>query len=254
MRWHGILVSVRSADEARAALAGGAAIVDVKDPEAGPLGRPSAVVSAAVAEVVADRRPWTLAIGELAAGPAAIVAHLRAVAGLATGDGRPPRAVKAGPAGLDADGWRAGMAVLRDALPDGIEPVAVAYADWEAAAAPEPAAIVAAAAATGLRTLLIDTFIKDGRGLFASAGIDAVRGWVAEAHRRGLDVALAGSLTAADVPRAVACGAGVVAVRTAACSGGRLGTVAEERVRGLVTLFAAADASSVVPAAAGAQP
>jgi len=254
VRWHGILVSVRSADEARAALAGGAAIVDVKDPDAGPLGRPSAAVTAAVADVVADRRPWTLATGELAAGPAAIVAHLRAVTGVMTGDGRPPRAVKAGPAGLDVDGWQAAMTALCDALPDDVEPVAVAYADWQAAGAPEPMAIVAAAAATGLRTLLIDTFIKDGRGLFASAGADAVRGWVAEARRRGLGVALAGSLAATDVPHAIACGAGVVAVRTAACRGGRLGTVAEERVRGLVTLFAAAGAPSVVAAAAGAHP
>ena len=35
----GLLVSVRSADEARTALAGGATVIDVKEPERGPLGR-----------------------------------------------------------------------------------------------------------------------------------------------------------------------------------------------------------------------
>ena len=36
-----LLVSVVSADEARRALAGGADIIDVKDPREGPLGAPS---------------------------------------------------------------------------------------------------------------------------------------------------------------------------------------------------------------------
>ena len=35
----GLLVSVRSAEEARAALAGGATVIDIKEPDRGPLGR-----------------------------------------------------------------------------------------------------------------------------------------------------------------------------------------------------------------------
>ena len=51
-----LLVSVVSAREARRALAGGADIIDVKDPSQGPLGAPSPrVLSEVVAEVGARR-------------------------------------------------------------------------------------------------------------------------------------------------------------------------------------------------------
>ena len=49
----GLLVSVRSVAEAQEAVAGGAAIIDVKEPSRGPLGRADAGVTAAIAEAVA---------------------------------------------------------------------------------------------------------------------------------------------------------------------------------------------------------
>ncbi|MFM7109040.1 MAG: (5-formylfuran-3-yl)methyl phosphate synthase, partial [Planctomycetaceae bacterium] len=82
--WSGLLVSVRDAAEAIEAVAGGAAIVDVKDPARGPLGGPSPAVAAAVAAVVAGRTPWPLACGELApygAAAAAVVAAAVAALG-----------------------------------------------------------------------------------------------------------------------------------------------------------------------------
>src|SRR5262245_27316757 len=61
----GLLVSVRSAAEAEVALAGGATLIDVKEPARGSLGRADDMTIAAVLHVVAGRRPVSAALGEL---------------------------------------------------------------------------------------------------------------------------------------------------------------------------------------------
>ena len=50
-----LLVSVRDATEAAAALHGGAGLIDVKEPARGPLGRADAATIAAVVQTVAGR-------------------------------------------------------------------------------------------------------------------------------------------------------------------------------------------------------
>src|SRR4051794_10666436 len=62
----GLLVSVRSAAEAVEALAGGADIIDVKEPSRGSLGRADDAVAAEVLAEVDGRRPVSAALGELA--------------------------------------------------------------------------------------------------------------------------------------------------------------------------------------------
>lgn len=220
-RWVGLLVSVRDAVEAAEAVAGGAAIVDVKEPLNGPLGAASARVAADVAAAVDGRARWTLACGELARGADAVAVVHRALAALPRGVDL-PAAAKAGPAGLGTTAWRGGFAGFAAALPSDVEAIAVAYADWRKAAAPAPLEIVAAAADAGCRTLLIDTFDKSATGVVADADLPA---WIAAARAKGMAVAVAGRLEQADVPRVIACGADVVAVRSAACRGGRLGRV-----------------------------
>lgn len=224
--WAGLLVSVRDAGEAAEAVAGGAAIVDVKEPAHGPLGAASATTAAAVAAVVAGRVPWTLACGELAAGgggaAAAVVAA--AVAALAPGVAA-PAAAKAGCAGLSLEEWSREYAAFAARVPKGTEPVAVAYADWMAAAAPSPADLVVAAARAGCRTLLVDTFDKAAAGILATASAASLPAWIAAARAAGMCVGVAGRLAVHDLGRAAALGADVVAVRSAACRDGRMGRV-----------------------------
>src|SRR5262245_5912278 len=62
-----LLVSVRSAAEAETALAGGAAVIDVKEPAYGPLGKASDRVIREVAKTVAGRTRMSAAMGELLA-------------------------------------------------------------------------------------------------------------------------------------------------------------------------------------------
>jgi len=223
----GLLVSVRDAEEAIEAVSGGAAVIDVKEPSRGPLGRADAAVAAAIGRALGGRLPWTLACGELADG-ADIAAHVREVLAGLSPNAAPPVAVKAGPAALDLAGWSAAQRRLAAALPAGIAAVAVAYADWERARSPEPQRIIAAA---GAGMLLIDTFDKGAGGLFDERAEDEVAAWVREARRAGLRVTLAGRLRPGQVSLAARHGADLVAVRSAACGGNRMGRVNSALVR-----------------------
>src|SRR5262249_14206859 len=60
-----LLVSVRSEAEARAALAGGAAIIDVKEPSLGSLGMASRIIWRRVRRVVPRSTIVSVALGEL---------------------------------------------------------------------------------------------------------------------------------------------------------------------------------------------
>jgi len=168
---------------------------------------------------------------------AAILAHVGDVLERLPEQVARPVAVKAGPAGLTTRSWRAAVAQFAVGLPAGIEPVAVAYADSGPAAAPPPEVILEQAVEAGMGTVLIDTFDKQGPGLFAVATAERLRSWIARAAASGVFLALAGRLSAADVQAGFELGASVCGVRTAACRGGREGRVSAPLVRSLVTLL-----------------
>jgi uncharacterized protein (UPF0264 family) len=155
-----------------------------------------------------------------------------------------PEAVKVGPSGLSLDRWRSAHERLSAIVPEPIELVAVAYADWRLAKAPDPAQLIEAAADGGASTILIDTFDKSAGGLLEIGGIDRVGEWVSAARSRGLGVALAGRLTANDLPLAAATGAQIVGVRSAACEGGRMGWVRRGNVSELVGTLAKAESAA----------
>lgn len=223
----GLLVSVRSAAEARAAVLGGADIIDVKEPLAGPLGRATPVVAAEIGRVVGGRVAWTLACGEWHDGVATIRNHLETLRDL-LGDLPPPVAIKAGLAGLAGRPWRQLLTAFA------AEPwmtVAVAYADWERAAAPAVEDVIEAAAAAGCGGLLVDTWDKTGPGLVACRSRSVIAGWVSRARAGGIQVALAGRIAAAHLAEVLGFSPDIVGLRTAVCAGGRLGDVDEQLVR-----------------------
>lgn len=219
MEWRGLLVSVRDAAEAEEAIAGGAAIVDVKDPDAGPLGAATPEAIASVAGVVGGRG-WTIACGELAEGSAGdsgierVAALVRRVVDASP---RPPRLVKAGLSRMAESGWRVAMERVMARLPSGVGFVAVAYADGARVGAPAPAEVIAGARVLGCAGVLVDTFDKSGPGLFGVADAATIRDWVAAAHAAGLPIAVAGRLSLDEIAAAADTGGDVVAVRSAAC-------------------------------------
>ena len=228
-----LLVSVRDAAEARAALAGGAEVIDVKEPTRGSLGRAGAEVWTEVAAACAGRAAVSFALGELGewddhAGPVPAVPPGAAFVKL----GLRGQGLRAGWGDWEAH-WAAARERFDAAAGRPLPWVAVAYADARAAAAPGPVAVLAAAIRAGCAAVLIDTFQKDDRGLFDHLPVDRLASLGEAARRAGLRFALAGSLRLGDVPRALDCGADVIAVRGAACDGARTGRVSEAKVRAL---------------------
>lgn len=220
----GLLVSVRSADEADAALAGGADLIDVKEPARGPLGVAEAEVVSAVVDRVAGRVPVSAALGEWS--PNAITeAHWHLELKLDY--------VKWGLAGYPpTPGWGEDLLDTRRELPVGMEMVAVAYADWEKAKSVPPGEMVKFAKRFRFRAFLLDTFCKDGKTLLDVVK-PAVVGELVESLRRvGVKVALGGSLRPEQVKQLKGVTPDWYAVRTSACAAGkRDGVIDTSRVK-----------------------
>ena len=234
-----LLVSVVDVAEARAAAAAGADVVDVKNPAEGSLGAPSPAVIAGVRAAVPSELPVSAAIGDMPdlPGTAALAALGAAHSGATF--------VKVGLWGVSTE---AGAVDLLRAVRDGVASVpgavvvAAAYADARRApGAPlAPELLPRVAGAAGVGACLLDTAVKDGRGLLEWLAPDALASLVAEAHGAGLQVALAGALRAEDLGVVGDMTADIAGVRSAACGDGRRsGPLDAARVRALVAACAA---------------
>jgi uncharacterized protein (UPF0264 family) len=224
-----LLVSVTSAAEALDAVAGGDDLFDAKDAAAGPLGPVTVDVLRQIHAQVAGSRPVSAALGDAAdensiqhaAGSFARAGAAFVKVGFAEGT-RPGKVETLLQAAIS--GVRIGGGGLSDVI-------AVAYADIEGPEGVSAEALIQIAAGTGARGVLVDTADKDGPGLLALVSQDRLTRWVVRAHAHGLLAALAGKLTARDLPLVAGIGADVVGVRGAACDGGRTGRVSTEKVR-----------------------
>jgi uncharacterized protein (UPF0264 family) len=224
-----LLVSVRTAEEAVAASAGGAAIIDAKDPDSGALGVVTPAVFRAIRAAAPAGSRLTAALGD-ASDEIAIERDARVYAAAGAW------LVKVGFAGI-ATPTRA-ASLLRAAVhgaragdsASGV--VAVAYADAKAGSIP-PEALLDAAISVGAHGVLLDTCDKHGPPLRHLIEFEALHAWAASAHRCGLLVAMAGRLALADLPWVRDAGADVAGVRGAACDGGRSGHVSARRVADL---------------------
>jgi uncharacterized protein (UPF0264 family) len=220
----GLLVSVRSADEVAAALAGGADLIDVKEPAKGPLAPAEAEVVAAVIGAVKGKVPVSAALGEWS--PNAITdAHWHLELKLDY--------VKWGLANYaPVVGWGEDLLDTRRQLPVGMEMVAVAYADWERAKSVPPAELVKFAKRFRFKAFLLDTWGKDGKTLLDfMKPADAIE--LAESLKRvGITVAIGGSLRPEHAKQLKAAAPDYFAVRSSACAAGkRDGVIDEARVK-----------------------
>ncbi len=220
----GLLVSVRSAAEAEIALAGGADLIDVKEPSRGPLGPADPRTWAAIRSAIADRRPTSVALGEL------LDCATPSLASQCEGF---PFA-KIGLAGChERAGWIALWQRAVRLLPPGTAPVPVAYADWRAARAPSPRVIIALAQWSPARLALVDTFDKSDGSLLSHLDCEYLRELSGEAREAGVELALAGSLDGGAIASLRELRPRYFGVRGAACSGGRAGPIDLARVKSL---------------------
>jgi uncharacterized protein (UPF0264 family) len=242
-----LLVSVRSAAEVKPAMAGGADIIDAKEPSRGSLGAVSPAVLAAIARALPPEIPLSIALGDPAGAreAAAAVSCALAAAGPRTGDTFLKLGVRCTP------GLSAAQVLIEAAVqagtgsPGRVFVVAVAYADHGIAGAPARDAVSRVAADSGAHGVLLDTWRKDGRDLFHHVDAGALREWIQESSRLGLGVALAGSLGLEGLRAVARLPADIVGVRGGACTGGRGGEVSEDRVRALRGALDEADRAAV---------
>ena len=243
-----LLVSVRDADEAVAAIAGGANIIDVKDPSAGSLGRASAEAWQQIAAVIPANVPLSLALGELVEwSPEACVPAI------------PPttRWLKLGLAGAQTlPDWRSAWMSLRtrvtEACPNGVGWVAVAYADAAEAGAPDLESVAATAVESGCQGFLMDTWSKRSASLVDLPASRRVPELLKQLRASGLFTAVAGSLRPADLSAVAGWGADIVAVRTAACEGAvRNGRVSADCVAHLIQSLAGSGLAEIRSGGAG---
>ncbi|HET6424189.1 MAG TPA: (5-formylfuran-3-yl)methyl phosphate synthase [Planctomycetaceae bacterium] len=206
-----LLVSVRNAVEARAAIAGGADVIDVKEPTAGSLGRATFPAMREVAEVVQQARsiPCSVALGEISE-VAAELGTLQV----------PPsvRWVKLGLSGCASrSDWQQQWLRIREYIAGNHEWIAVAYVDATTATSPSVRRVLAAAIETHCAGLLLDTFSKTSGTLLDSLSVDELHSITREAQAAGLLVALAGRVRREDLPALTPIQPDLIAVRSAVC-------------------------------------
>ncbi|MFO0903790.1 MAG: (5-formylfuran-3-yl)methyl phosphate synthase [Pirellulales bacterium] len=217
-----LLVSVRDEAEARDACAAGAALIDLKEPIAGPLGPVHVSSWPAIRAAVGDGAPLSVALGELT--DPHLLDRVSRLSGFDF--------AKIGLAGLaDAPDWPQRLADVWRRIPATTRKVAVAYADYGRCAAPPPEQILDAAPA-GCSALLIDTATKGpGESLFDHLTAGRLRVLIEAARQRRWTVVLAGSLRLERLDDAAALAPDYVAVRGAVCRGARDGRLDPQLVR-----------------------
>lgn len=224
-----LLVSVRSASEARTAARAGAAIIDVKEPDRGSLGRASPHAWREVRRTLPAGTPLSVALGELTEWIGAETPDVPADAW---------RGIAFRKLGLArvGDDWRAQWRDLRRRLESGRAPswIAVAYADWRCAGAPHPDLVLEAAQEDPhIVGVLVDTWDKS----LPPPIDDGWRPWAERVRRAGKILALAGRLDRTSLARLAGLEPDIVAVRGAACAGGdRRASIDAARVAELARL------------------
>ncbi len=216
----GLLISIRNADEARLIGDLPIEVLDLKEPDRGPLAACDPDVWQEALDRVRFAGKWSVALGE-SDDAVRLASHVPEDAAFA----------KAGPSGLPKAAeltsvWR----TLRKLLPQTTELVAVAYADHQLARSLSVESILELAIEEGLSTLLIDTFVKGEINSLGWIGHNRLHAIVEHAAENGVDVVLAGGLSLEDLPRLCGIRLNRIALRGAVCSGGREGIVQRDKV------------------------
>jgi hypothetical protein len=231
-----LLVSVTRESEVQSAVAGGADIVDIKNPREGALGASFPRVIRRVRELTPPHIPVSAAVGDVPNLPGTVA--LAALGAASCG----VQYVKVGLMG--PRDYHDAVFLLQEvcravrAHQAGLQIIATAYADAHKVNALPPAVLPRVAADAGVDGCLLDTACKGNGSLITNLTKNELFDFVSQCKEAGLISALAGSLGTADVPLICQLGADVIGFRTAACQGDRVnGQVSAQHVRQLKRLI-----------------
>ncbi|MGL4424422.1 MAG: (5-formylfuran-3-yl)methyl phosphate synthase, partial [Gemmataceae bacterium] len=197
---------------AAVALAAGADLIDVKEPNKGSLGPAEAEIVAAVLETVGGKVPVSAALGEWT--PNALVEahwHLEL----------PLPFIKWGLAGYaHTPGWGEDLLDTRRQVPARTEVVLVSYVDHKKAKTVAPAEVVKFAKRYRYKAVLFDTYLKDAKTLLNHTDVAELAEWIEPLKSAGILVALGGSLKFEQIKSLRPLAPDYFAVRGAVCLGG----------------------------------
>lgn len=236
-----LLISPKNEAEAVEAAAGGADIIDVKNPDEGRLGASFPWIIRRVRQVTPANIEVSCTVGEAPNLPGSMA--LASLGAAATG----VNYIKAGLFGLktaeEAMYLMRNVAQAAKEYNPAVKVVVSGYADAVRVCTVDPMMVPKIAYEAKADVAMLDTAIKDGKNLFTFLTKPQLRSFVDEAHGYGLKVALAGSLQKTDLAEVYALGADVVGVRGAACTlSDRVnGQITREKVQELVEIVKQAE-------------
>jgi uncharacterized protein (UPF0264 family) len=236
-----LLISPSNEKEAEEAIAGGADIIDVKNPSEGPLGANFPWVIKRIREITPKKLQVSCALGDVPNLPGSISLAALGAASLGVdyikvglyGVKTPDQALKL----LESVNRAA-----KECNPK-IKVAAAGYADAKKINSINPLLLPEIANQAKIDVVMIDTYTKQGKNLFDNLTTMQVKTFVDCAHSLGLEVALAGSLKKQDLPLVSSLGADIVGLRGAACSRGNRveGEITRELVSDLLKTVKQAD-------------
>lgn len=224
-----LLVSVTGPEEAKAALKGGADIIDVKNPAEGSLGANFPWVIASVREILPQDVEMSATIGDLPWLPG--TASLAALGAARCGASY----IKAGILANDLGKAVQLMSSIRRGLEWGAlksKLITCGYADFEKIDALDVRALPAVAREAGCDGVLIDVREKREQSIFDIIGCETLHDVSRTCHKLDLTFGIAGGLGEKDVEAARSLEVDVLGVRSSVCKNGdrMLGTVDERLV------------------------
>ena len=236
-----LLISPKNEKEAVEAAAGGADIIDVKNPKEGPLGANFPWVIRRIRQVTPANIEVSCTLGEVPNLPGSMA--LASLGAATTG----VNYIKAGLYGLKTP--EEAVYLMRNVTKaakeynPSIKVVVSGYADAERISTVDPLAVPEITHEAQADIAMLDTAIKDGKNLFSFLAKPQLQRFVDAAHNYGLKAALAGSLQKEDLPEIYALGADVVGLRGAACTlSDRVnGQITREKVQELVEIIKRAE-------------
>jgi uncharacterized protein (UPF0264 family) len=216
-----MLVSVNSPEEFEIALRAGVPWIDFKNPLAGALGRPNIEcleeVSSRICDLKSeDRFQWSIAGGELLEWslPDGFCEEDRSSLEILAGRG----AIKWGLSHCAKVGdWKDRFGRLKDFLPKAEQAILAFYADHQRVDAPGWDEVFRAVQEFGLKRILIDTAVKDGKSLLDHLTVESLSEKIDQSHASGVQIAIAGSLRMKNLQQVVPLGADWIGFRGAVC-------------------------------------
>ncbi len=229
-----LLISPQNKQEAAQAIAGGADIIDVKNPAEGALGANYPWVIKQIREITPKNIEVSCTLGDVGNHPGAV--SLAALGAATLGVDY----IKVGLFGVKTIEEAVFLVQKANRAAKECNPqikIAVAgYADAKSIGAINPLKIPEIAHKAAAEVAMIDTYIKDGKNLFDHLDFQQLNNFVQNAHDYGLEAALAGSLRKQDLPVVARLGADIAGLRGAACTDNNrvAGQISKDKVAELV--------------------